>query len=517
VDAALVDALRSDLEAARFTVDGLTSLWGASADAALRRGDRVPARRALAARPGPAATLAAAFVLGLPASRSALALALPRLTPDGAIALGLLTGSDDDVLLPAVDLRPYTVLDARGAASWWVVSDLGELAVGGALREDHVLGVGGASATLSGLLMPGPVGRALDLGTGCGIQALHLAREGATVVATDISARALELAALTLALNGVAADLRRGDLFAPVAGELFERIVSNPPFVITPRRDDVPAYEYRDGGEVGDALVERVISALPAHLVPGGIAQLLGNWEYRAGADGLDRARGWAEAAGLDFWIVERETQDPAAYAETWVRDGGTRPGTPEFERLVEAWIDDFETRGVTAVGFGYLLLRRPLGAPTLGRAERIDTPLGDGAPALGGHLWATLAAHDRLAGLDDAGLAGLHLAVAPDVTDERSHWPGDEHPTVMVLRQGGGFRREFRVGTALAAVVGACDGELPVWAILDAVAQLLEVDVAALAAEVLPELRELVVTGLLGVVETAGEAGGRGAPGRRA
>ena len=36
--------------------------------------------------------------------------------------------------------------------------------------------------------------------------------------------------------------------FAPVAEERFDYIVSNPPFVITPRRVGVPTYEYRDGG-----------------------------------------------------------------------------------------------------------------------------------------------------------------------------------------------------------------------------------------------------------------------------
>ena len=131
-------------------------------------------------------------------------------------------------------------------------------------------------------------------------------------------------------------------------------------------------------------------------------------------------------------------------------------------------------------------------------RAERLDAALGDAAAGLGGHLSEALAAHDAIAALDDDGLAALHLEVAPDVTEERHYWPGDEHPTVMTLRQGGGFRREFRVGTALAAVVGACDGELSLGSILVAVAALLDVDDGALRAEILPEVRELCLGGLL-------------------
>lgn len=500
MDAGLIRALRSDLEAAQFTVEHLTALWGGPADAALEREDRVPAMRALHGVEGAAAVLARVFVLGLDAGVDELGAALPACGVTGAATLGLVAVEGSRVRARR-DLRPYSFLDARGAGRWWIVSDLGELAAGGALREDHVLGVGGASVTLSGLILPGRIGRALDLGTGCGIQALHLAREAEHVVATDISARALEVARLNAALNDVdGIEFRQGSMLEPVAGERFDRVVSNPPFVITPRREGVPAYEYRDGGAVGDAIVSGLVEGIGAHLEPGGIAQLLGNWEYRVDQDGLQRAIGWSDAGDLDAWIVERETLDPARYAETWIRDGGTRPGDPGYEPLVAAWLDDFAERGVTAVGFGYLLLRRPVAARTLRRAERIDAPLGEGASGLGAHLAEVLAAHDVSAGLDDGALLGLRLRVAGDVTEERSHWPGEEHPSVILLRQGGGFRREVRVGTALAAVVGACDGELTGAQIVAAVADLLDLDVAALAAEVAPELRELIHGGLLAV-----------------
>src|SRR5206468_7044146 len=104
----------------------------------------------------------------------------------------------------------------------------------------HVLGVGGASLMLARCAFRRPVGRVLDLGTGCGVQALHAARHAGSVTATDVSARALAFAAFTLALNGVRAQLRQGDLLEPVRGEVFDQVVSNPPFVITPRAAGVP-------------------------------------------------------------------------------------------------------------------------------------------------------------------------------------------------------------------------------------------------------------------------------------
>jgi hypothetical protein len=54
------------------------------------------------------------------------------------------------------------------------------------------------------------------------------------------------------------------------------------------------------------------------------------------------------------------------------------------------------------------------------------------------------------------------------------------------------------RLDTGLAALVGACDGELSVGAITAAVAQILEVDAAELLADLLPRVRGLVADGFL-------------------
>ncbi|WP_369816515.1 methyltransferase [Agromyces sp. Root81] len=519
--AELLGRLRDDLVAADFSVTALDALWGEDAAAALHRGERVPARRVLDARRAEhgtsagLATLAELFVLGVAVPRGELAEALPGLGLAGAVELGLVgdaAGAGDTgdraSVRARLDLRPYAFTDARGSAEWWIISDLGELALGHALGEHHVLGVGGASKTLSGLMLPTTAKRVLDLGTGCGIQAMHASRFAEHIVATDISERALEIARLNLALNGIdGVELRLGSLFEPVAGERFDRIVSNPPFVITPRLDGVPEYDYRDGGMVGDALVEAVVRDAHDHLEPGGVAQLLGNWEYRDGEDGLDRVGDWA--AALEHWVVEREVQHVAEYAETWIRDGGTRPGTPEFDRLYDAWLDDFAARGVEQVGFGYVLLRRADAAASarssaaaaaagLARLERLHGPLGSNDAGLGGHLAECLDGHDRQAALDDTALAAARFTTAGDVTEERHYWPGDDDPTAMLLRQGGGFGRAISLDTGLAALVGASDGELSIGAIVAALAHLLEVDEAALAAELLPAVRTLVDDGML-------------------
>jgi methylase of polypeptide subunit release factors len=511
-DPTLCAALAADLAEASYTAARLRGLWGVAADEAWGRGRTLPARRALAGSQAPAATLARLFCLGESVSREDVDAALPRTRVAGLHALGLTALGDDGLVHPLASVRPQAYVDDQGAGEWWVASDLDEAVLRGPLPEDHVLGVGGASMTLAGLQLPTPAARVLDVGTGCGIQALRARRVADRVVATDISEGALRFTRMNALINGVPGiDARAGSLFAPVAGEVFDRIVSNPPFVITPRREGVPAYAYRDGGLVGDALVKAFVRGVGAHLVDGGTAQLLGNWEYRdgSGGDGLERVRAWVEKSGvpLDAWVIERERLDPIAYAELWIRDGGTVAGSDAYDELLGAWLDDFTHRGVREVGFGYVLLRRRRpGMPALGRYERVATAVSEGS--LGAHLAACLEAHDRQVVLDDAGLAASTLRVAPDVTEARHLVPGAADPSVIELRQGGGFGRTLSVDPALAGVVGACDGDLPLGTLIDAVADLLEVEAGMLRADLLPRVRGLIDDGML-LLADAERAGG--------
>lgn len=503
VDPALVADLRADLDAAAYTVERVDDLLGPVASAALHRGEALPAERATRTDDDPVAVLVRCFVLGEPVAASALARALPRTGVDGAARLGLVEAAGaggEDPVRARVDLRPYAAVDGTGEATWWVASDLGELATGRALRTDHVLGVGGASVTLAQATVRDPRARVLDLGTGCGVQALHASRHASHVVATDLSARALAFARLTTALAGLGEDrveVRQGSLLEPVAGERFDLVVSNPPFVITPRVPGVPAYEYRDGGRAGDDLVRELVTGVGDVLDPGGVAQMLANWEVRRGEQWDERVGSWVAASGLDAWVVQRDEQDPAEYAETWIRDGGTTPADRDAWRtLYGAWLDDLASRDVERIGFGIVTLRRPVdGVPTLRRLEERTGPV---QQPLGPTFAAGLAAHDVLRTLTDADLAGLRLTVAADVTEERYLEPGAVDPNVVLLRQGGGFGRTVRAGTALAAFVGACDGELTAGQVVGALAALLDVPVADVAADVLPSARGLVADGLL-------------------
>jgi release factor glutamine methyltransferase len=126
-------------------------------------------------------------------------------------------------------------------------------------------------------LPAGPV-RVLDLGTGTGAIALAIGSErpDADVTAVDASAGALAVAARNAHACGVRVRLLAGDWFAPVAGQRFAMIVSNPPYLATddPHRlaGDLrfePLAALVSGADGLDA-IRAIAAAAPTHLEPGG-------------------------------------------------------------------------------------------------------------------------------------------------------------------------------------------------------------------------------------------------------
>lgn len=498
-DPARTARLREALLAAAFTADGLLDLLGASAYAALARSETVPALRATRGD-GPLETLVRLFLLQRPVPYARAAAALPV---DDCLADGWLVrdGADAGLVRAGVDVRPYGGPEGQ---DWWIVSDLG-CAVGGAggiaggtggpagvERSELVLGVGGASTTLAGITVRTPVGSALDLGTGSGIQALHAAQHAGRVTATDLNPRALHITRLTLALSGAPeADLRQGSLFEPVAGETFDLIVSNPPFVISPGA----RLTYRDGGMGGDDLCRTLVRQSAERLNDGGYCQLLANWQHVEGEDWRERISSWVPS-GCDAWIVQREVQDVAQYAELWLRDAGDHRTAPEeYAARYDAWLEEFEARKTKGVGFGWITLRKS-GAdrPSVVAEEwphPIEQPLG-----------ATVRAHferqDFLRTHDDAALLGARFKLADEVVQEQVGLPGAEDPEHVVLRQNRGMRRATKVDTVGAGFAGVCDGSLPAGRILDAIAQLLGEDPVLLRDRTPEAIRMLVEQGFL-------------------
>ena len=418
---------------------------------------------------------------------------------------------DGERLVPLVDVRPYGEPDT----DWYVVSDIGAPAT-----PEHVLGLGGASLTLARITPRQDVGRAMDLGCGAGSQVLHAARHASRVVATDTNPRALRLTALTIALSGIPeeqVDLREGSLFAPVSDERFDLVVSNPPFVISPSH----RFTYRDAGLPGDELSRLVVRGAAAHLAPGGMAAVLGNWLHVEGEDWRERVAEWVAGTGASAWIVERDTQSAADYAATWLRDAQVPEG-PDFDAAMHEWLDAFADEGCVDVGFGWFILvapgaraREAEGAPGAGpavhRRPRTTEPW---------VLVEDLAHTERLPRGDEVlafveGCAVAERLTAPGLLAARArlaegatittttHLAGDSHvdaPPRLGLAGvvgPGGWRPAVTVAPALLAALLA-DADTPIGERLDAAAQAEGLDPLDVLGPALMGLRELVRVGIV-------------------
>lgn len=492
LDPVQAERVRGCLLDAGFTPDGVRALLGRAAHDALTRGEPEPAARACADG-GELGTLVRLFLLEGTEPEPGVTAALGDLDP---LLAGRILRRTPDGIRAALDVRPYgeaAGADGTPGADWWVVSDLDSPAA----RQDreHVTGVGGASLSLAAATVRRPVGSLLDLGTGCGVQALHGSRHALRVVGTDVAPRALALARLTCALSGVEVDLREGPWFTPVAGERFDQVVSNPPFVPGPPRVD---YVYRDSGQAGDAALAALLGELPGLLTDGGVAQLLGSWLHVRGEDWPDRVRSWLPP-GVDAWVLQREVVDPALHVGTWQRDAGLVPSSRAAREQAAAWLEWMDAERVEGVGFGFVLLRRTGSAEPTVLVEDLPGELGEG---LGPEMTAWpdrvdwLRAHDR-----DDDLLGARLLIAPETLLETASSvdpDGGWAELSTTVRRWGGPGWEHRVDGPAAALLAGCRGELPLSELIALLSFAHDRPAGELVAASLPAVRELVRHGLL-------------------
>ena len=165
--------------------------------------------------------------------------------------------------------------------------------------------------------------RVLDLCTGAGPLAVALARElpAARVLATDVSAAAAALARANAARNKVGdrVEVVEGDLWAAVGEQVFDVVVSNPPYIATGELAGLDREVQReprlalDGGDDGLAIFRRLIAALPAHVAAGGLVA------FEHGHDQGDGVRGLLDATGV-FAAAATERDLAKLPRVTWAR-----------------------------------------------------------------------------------------------------------------------------------------------------------------------------------------------------
>ena len=310
----------------------------------------------------------------------------------------------------------------------------------GNIGADYVPEVARSSATLASLTVRKPVDRALDVGTGNGIQAVLAARHAGSVVATDISERALAFAEFNCALNGAHnVELRQGSFLEPVAGERFGLIVSNPPFAISPENDLL----FRDSGLGRDRVSEDLLLSLPSVLEPDGFASMSASWIVE-GDDSSARPREWLERAGCDGWVLNEESVDALTSTVIWT--GGAD------DAKTDRWLEYFGRERIDRVAFGVLVLRPSRGAGWT-RARMLPSGLGAGGP----HLERLFAGVDT----SETELAAAPLMLAPDVDIEQviRRSPTGWQLAQARLRLTGGLPFETSVDDSVLELVRALDG----------------------------------------------------------
>jgi SAM-dependent methyltransferase len=249
-----------------------------------------------------------------------------------------------------------------------IVSD--RLTPRGREPRDHVMDVSSPSLLLASVTLCRQVGSALDLCTGSGVQAFLAARHAARVVAVDVNPRALNFAAFGAHLSRIAnVELRQGDLYEPVAGERFDLIVANPPYVVSPETDLL----FRDGGLPGDSFNEGIVRRAPAFLEQGGYAHVVVNWAHGADEHWSVPLRRWVADTGCDAFLLRQASQGPLDYAALWNRD--LRDDQAAYAGALDRWTEYHRRHGIEAIGSGVVILRRRDGANWI-RAEELSSEL---------------------------------------------------------------------------------------------------------------------------------------------
>lgn len=290
----------------------------------------------------------------------------------------------------------------------WVACDF--LRRQGECGEDFVMGVGPSSLLLASLTPPGK-GRALELACGIGWLAGKLAKSGLSVVATDLNGRALDLGRFSARLAGIeGVDFRQGDGFSTVAGEMFDLIVANPPYVQSPGGSMI----YKESA-AGDPICARLLREVPSYLAPGGIAVMLINWVHASDDDWTEAPLSWVASEGMRRWLFQTECSSPASYAWRWICNDPRFAGEEAAMNEMRRWLSFYQSEGIKRISGGFMILQKCESGGEWTRtesraAEHID-------PAAGIEVRRVMENHSWLA--TNPGLLDTHFHVPDGVRAE--------------------------------------------------------------------------------------------------
>jgi methylase of polypeptide subunit release factors len=397
----LVRRLHDALIAATYTAQKIGDALG-SGDEIVSRAADIPVHLRRLQTHGPFGALVRLFILDLDVPVTELGPAVAPLTVDDLARIRVVERRDG-VARPLVRIVPHDQL--------LITSDV-RLRAGEPAPADHVPGVHRPSVTLAHLTVRRPVRSFLDLGTGNGIEALLASKHAERVLATDVSPRAVNIAAFNAQLNlAPNVECRAGSWFEPIGNERFDAIACNPPYVISPASE----YIYRDSGLMGDSVSEQVVRSIPPHLEEGGFATLAISWIADPEGDATEPVQRWVRGSGCDAWLLHYRTDSPLETAAVW--NQSESGDSARYAKLIDTWLAYYRELGIRGIAYGSLILRRRQGANWF----RVDPlPPGRLKPA-SDHILRVFAAHDLLAGAADGErLLDERIRVVPKATVEQ-------------------------------------------------------------------------------------------------
>lgn len=425
------------------------------------------------------------FVLGLTLPLQAVRVALSPAALDWAMGSGLLE-REEDALRAVACLRPW-----RG---FFLLSDFLPPADEPLPPHFVMSGTSASSISLTRLTPRKRVRRVLDLGTGAGTHALLAAGHADRVVATDTNPRALNFAAMNARLNGIDnVSFRQGSLFEPVAGEQFDLVVSNPPFIISPESRDM----FRTAGLEGDSVSEIILRDAPAHLLEGGSAVSLISWHHDDEADWAARPSAWVEGSGCDLWLLRATSEDPLNYAAHSLRQT-ERIGSPAYAQLLDEWVEFYREREFVKLALGAAILRKRAATRHWVHCEDLGAAVVE--TDAGEQLERVFAAEDFLVDASDDELLDSRVALHPAHILEQQLVAGENGwvSQSLVLKPAGGIEHRAGIDARVLVFLSHCDGSRTVRESIAAIASNDGISFSAAASLGLPLVRGLLRAGFL-------------------
>ena len=366
-----------------------------------------------------------------------------------------------------------------------------DLAHGG----DAAMGASETTVELCRAAYPaGHADRALEVGCGAGTVALVLAQRCGRVLATDLNGRALDIARVNAALNGIEnVEFRQGDAFAPAGHDTFDLVVSQPPFVSRPEGARDASYLY--GGTRGDELPLRLLRSVCAHLAPAGRAVLLVQWPDTGGEpveESVRRAISCDDARVLLLRYAPTDLDYQCAMYSSAEAAAGGEP----FARRFAIWRDHLGALGVRQLQSTLIAIQRDPNVRAWTAA--VDVPPECSDAVTSARIDSLIAAHN-LANSEDGELLEATLRVPRGVVFAKEYTVDEPRVSSIIARlPEENLGQSLELSEASLLLISLASEAETVSAAIEKFASRRSIGIPQAAEQMLPAIREALRLGVL-------------------